>query len=447
MGTTSSTTSAIFNGTSRFSQDFQNVISRATAIASLGITQLNSDKATLSDQTTALKSLDDVFTKLQTAVRGIQDALGGSSYQADVSDASKLSVSVGDGAVENNYTVDVLNPGVQASSVSSVDWVNDSATHQYKLSFNGKTYDVSAASNSADDVAAAINNNYGDKVHASVLTLSNGAERISLQAATLGDTQPDILDGTTSLQTQQDPPGSLAEYIVDGIGTGTYSSSRSVQIANGVTITLKDTTDGTPADVTVTRSTSALSDAMTAFVTAYNNAVDAVNQQHGQSTSALAGHPIVNDLTQILSQITTYSSSGAIYGLKALGLNLSDDNSGHLAFNSFALMSADITNPSGVTAFLGDATKSGFLKSVTDLLNNVEASGTGLLPSVEADITNQSNTIDQEIADQQRRVDDMTANMQAQMSAADAMIASMEQQYDYLNGMFAAMQTADQQYK
>ena len=32
------------------------------------------------------------------------------------------------------------------------------------------------------------------------------------------------------------------------------------------------------------------------------------------------------------------------------------------------------------------------------------------------------------------------------MARADASISSMEQQYSYLNSMFAAMQTADQMY-
>src|SRR5689334_420353 len=108
MGTTS-TSSAIFNGTSRFSQDFQNVITRAKGIASLGISQLNNDKTTLSDQTKAMQSLGDVFAQLRTSFQGLQDALGGATYQALVSDDSKLSVTTGDGAVENNYQVEILD--------------------------------------------------------------------------------------------------------------------------------------------------------------------------------------------------------------------------------------------------------------------------------------------------------------------------------------------------
>jgi len=447
MGTTSSATSSIFNGTSRFSQDFQNVISRATAIASLPITQLTNDKTSLNDRSTAMKSLDDVFNTLQTAVQGIQDALGGSSYQAEISDPAKLSVSVGDGAVEGNYSVEVLDPGAQATSITTTTWTNDTATHNYKLKVNGATCSINVSDNSAAAVASAINSQYGDKVHAAVVNVGSSSSpdlRISLQASTLGDSQPDILDGAAGLQTQQ-VQGSQAHYIVDGQGAGVYSSSNTVQIADGLSVTLKEKTAGTPVNITVTRSTSALSNALSAFATAYNSAVDAVDQQHGQSTSALAGNPVINDLSQVLSQLATYSSSDRIGGLAGLGLDL--DKTGHLNFNAFSLMATDITNPSAVVQFLGNSGTQGFLKSASDLLNRVEASGTGLLPAAEADVQSQITDITNRIDEQQSRVDAMAAQMQAQMSAADALIASMEQQYNYLYGMFQAMQTAAQQYK
>jgi flagellar capping protein FliD len=172
-----------------------------------------------------------------------------------------------------------------------------------------------------------------------------------------------------------------------------------------------------------------------------------VDLQRGQAGGDLSGNPLVQDLSKVLSQIPTYTGAGTIYGLKALGVELSRDNSGHLEFNRYALMAADISSPSAVTSFLGDAKAGGFLKSVTDLLNSVEAQTTGILSAAEAVVTSQSSQIDAEIAGQQARVDTMIAAMQLQMSQADALIASMEQQYSYLYGVFSAMQTAAQQYK
>jgi hypothetical protein len=40
----------------------------------------------------------------------------------------------------------------------------------------------------------------------------------------------------------------------------------------------------------------------------------------------------------------------------------------------------------------------------------------------------------------------MTTQLQSQMAAADALIASMEQQYNYLNGLFASQEAAAKQF-
>jgi hypothetical protein len=77
----------------------------------------------------------------------------------------------------------------------------------------------------------------------------------------------------------------------------------------------------------------------------------------------------------------------------------------------------------------------------------VEDPTTGLLKTLETDTTAQATTLGTTIAAKQATVDAMQLNMQNQMAAADALIASMEQQYDYLSGLFSAEQTADEMYK
>ena len=99
-----------------------------------------------------------------------------------------------------------------------------------------------------------------------------------------------------------------------------------------------------------------------------------------------------------------------------------------------------------MTAFLGTATGGGFLRLATDGLNSVEDAGTGLISSAKSSITAQSSRLDDSIATQQAVVDRMKTQLQERMAAADALIATMEQQYNYLSGLFEAQQTADKQY-
>jgi flagellar capping protein FliD len=652
MGTTSA---PIFNGTSSYSQDFQNVITRATGIASLPITLLNSDKSDLTDQATALTSLDGKIQAVQTAVQGISDALAGAAFEADVSDSGKLRVNLSDGALEGNYTVDVVNPGAYATSMTANAWVEGTgAVRSYSLSCNGRTYALTPADNSAAAVAAAVNSQYSAMVHATVVNVGSAAApdyRISLQAARLGDTQPDLWTGpstVTSLQTQQahgsstlaasqtgqswnadpsltfqlslhgqvqglspadntvqsvadainsqfgskvtasvvdvDPNGShdyrislvakdagdlqpdilasdgvnpavslqqqtatasdtlavstttanwtvdtgaplayqlsiggasyafaptdnsaasvvdainqqygnkvtaalndtlvggahnykitltavepgdlapdltvgptslqkqqttgaLADYIVNNSGKDVTSDTRSVTIAKGVSVTLLAKDDGSPVNITVTRSTSALSSALSSLADAYNAAVDELDKQHTQTRGALSGQSIVSDLSRLLSGIATYNAGGAVSGLADLGLEL--DKTGHLNFNAYKLMAADISNSSAVTTFFGSSS-SGFLKSALDGLNRIEDASTGLLPAAEGAVQARIASVTDTIADKQAQVDQLTENLQQQMAAADAAIASMQQQYSYLYSMFSAMQTAAKQYQ
>jgi flagellar capping protein FliD len=653
---TASTTPAAFTGNSAYSADFANVISRAVAIASLPITQLTNDQTALTGQSTELTTLDTKFTALQTAVAAIDTALGGSSFQTDISTPNVVNVSLADGAQEGYYTMNVSSIGAYESSMSTANWnvpevANTPTT--FTLVVGNKNYSVTAADNSAQSVADAINANYGNLVQATTVNVAQGDTRIALQSATLGATNLDILNiptsatatslqtqaptgyavsetaatwdasgstpntytltvggtkstftaasnsaadvaaainttyggqvnamvadyGTStnhdyriflqsttagaqtldlakadgvSLQTQQQAAtsrttatwddtadaagtrstynlvigstnyaftpadnsvgsvasaidalyssqvqatvvdlgsggshdyrislqsktgattldlqkttgtnyqteqtaGSLASYEVNNSGVTNTSTTRNITISTGVTATLVGTSGGTPdgstpVGITVTRSTSALDTALSGFTAAYNAAVTEVNGQRGQSGGALQGNSIVNQLSGILSNISTYStSSGQIGGLAALGLDLGTN--GQITYNSLTLMSTDLTSSTGVTAFLGSAAGGGFLKNATAALTSLEDPTTGLLKTTEADLKTQATNLGTTIASKQATVDAMQLNMQNQMAAADALISSMEQQYNYLSGLFQAQQTADAMYK
>jgi flagellar capping protein FliD len=223
------------------------------------------------------------------------------------------------------------------------------------------------------------------------------------------------------------------------------STTRNIKVSTGVTATLVGNSGGSPVSITVTRSTSALSTALSNFADAYNAAVSEIGTQRGQTTGKLQGQSIVSQLSSILSSISTFSSNGQVNGLNALGLDLGTN--GQITYSPLALMSIDLTNSNGVTSFLGSATGGGFLKNATDALASLEDPTTGLLKTYEADLKSQSTSLATTIADKQAKIGAMQLAMQNQMAAADALVASMEQQYNYLSSMFQAQQTANQMYK
>jgi flagellar hook-associated protein 2 len=443
--TASGSTSTMFNGTSQYSQDFQNVITRAVAIATLPITLLTNQQTALTNQSNELTTVDTDFTALQTAVQGIQDALNGSSFNTDISDPTVASASVADGAQQGSYSIQVNDPGAYQTSLTTTTWASSGGPATYTLLAGGNTYPVSATDDSAATVASTINAQYGNLVNATVVNVGSSATpdyRISLQSATLGPMDLDIKNASgTGLQTAQ-TPGVVASYEVDGSGVTVSSDSSSVSIATGLTVNMLGA--GT-TNVTVTRSTSALSSALSSFADAYNAAATEVAAQRGQSAGPLQGQSIVFDLSQALSTIGIYNTtSGQVTNLEQLGLDLGVN--GQMTYTPLTMMSTDLTNSTDVTSFLGSSTGSGFLQVATNALNNLEDPTTGEVKTTEADLTSEITDIGNQISTKQAQVDQLQTNMQNQLSQADALIASMEQQYTYMTDMFQAEQTAALQY-
>jgi flagellar hook-associated protein 2 len=440
----------IFTGTSAYSQDFANVISRAVAIASMPITLLTDQQTTLTNQSNELSTVDTDFTALQTAIQGISDAMSGSSYETTISDPTAVSASVSDGVSEGVYAINVENVGSYATSLSTNTW--DSTADPsgnpstYSLMVNGQSYSFTPTDNSAATVASTINAEYGSMVNATVVNVGSTAspdDRISLQSTSLSPTTLDIQDSSgDSLQTQQQP-GEEAQYEVNNSGLTVQSTSSTVNIATGLNVDLLATSSGA-VDITVTRSTSALDSALSTFVSAYNTAATELGNQRGQTGGPLQGQSIVNSLSQALASISTYSSSDSIGSLASLGLDLGTD--GQITYTETTLLAADFGNSSGVTAFLGSATGGGFLEAATNVMTSLEDPTTGLIKTTEADLTSQISALGTTISAKQTQVSNMQTQLQNQMAQADASISTMEQQYSYLNSMFAAEQTADQEY-
>ncbi|HTS28181.1 MAG TPA: flagellar filament capping protein FliD [Bryobacteraceae bacterium] len=342
-------------------------------------------------------------------------------------------------AAQNGYSVSQT----AATWDSTPDPLGNPTT--YNLIVGGKSYTVLPTDNSAQSVAAAINQQYGSLVTATVVNGPGGVSDPRIQL-TSTQTTPTTLDlqKTSSLQNME-VTGALATYEMLNTGKSVSSNTRTVTVAPGVNLTLEAQSNG-PLDVIVTRSTTALDSALSQFADTYNATVDLVDTQHGQSSGSLQGQSILSSLSQALSSIATYgSTTGSISSLEALGLKLGTD--GHFTYEVGNLWTSEYQNSAGVTAFLGSTTGGGFLKTATDALNNLEASGTGLLKLTEQQMQSRITSLGTQISQKTDQLQQLQQNLQTRMAAADAMIAQMQQQYSYLNDMFQAQQTADQMYK
>ena len=441
-GTSSS--SGTFTGASDYSQDLQDVISRAVAIAELPVTQLTNQESVLQSQSTELSTIANDLTALQTAVEGVGTAMSG-SYQAEVSNPDVVSASVGAGAVAGTYSIEVDSAGAYASSLSTSNWTGTSSDPggTYSLVIGGTPYSIQSTDGSATSVVAAINQQYGDQVQATVVNVGSAAspdQRISLQAITLGAQTLDIQDSSgDSLQTQGSA-GSLASYIVDGSGNTVTSDSPSVTIATGLTVNLLSADPGNPVTVTVSGTDEALSSALSSFTSAYNKVVTDVQSQRGQSAGPLQGKPILSEITEVVDNLATYftSSDSGVNGLASLGLQLGEN--GQLTFNSQTLDSAYSSGSGAVASFLGSATGGGWLASATNALTDLVDPNVGLVTNEETSLQRQTTSIANQITTKNDQITTLQSNLTQQMAAADTLISTIEQQDTFLTQMLQAEQ-------
>jgi flagellar hook-associated protein 2 len=186
--------------------------------------------------------------------------------------------------------------------------------------------------------------------------------------------------------------------------------------------------------IAVTQSFNGLQSALTNFVSAYNAAFDALQQHRGQNGGALTGDSLIFSMTNVLQQMSQFNSgSGSVSSLNDLGITV--DETGHLSFNSTTFANA---SNAAVSAFLGDINASGFLQSANNALNFITDPVNGLIQSDSSALQSEITSDNNRIADQQAQIDQLQTNLQAQLSQADAAIATLQSQKTYFQELFTA---------
>jgi flagellar hook-associated protein 2 len=226
------------------------------SIASLPIEELTSQQTTLTNQATELTTLDTDFTAVQTAIQNIASALGGSGMNSEVSDPSVASVTIGDGAAQGEYSIDVSSIGAYATSLTGGTW-NDTTdptgqTTTYNLVVGAKTYSFTPTDNSAATIASTINSQFGDMVQATAVNVGSASspdERISLQSASLGPMNLDIqAPAGTDLQIAQSPTTGYATSMTASTWDSSGAASTYTLAVDGADFTVSPT-DNSAAEV------------------------------------------------------------------------------------------------------------------------------------------------------------------------------------------------------
>ncbi len=434
-------TSSIFSGTSRYSTDFRQIIDRAVAIASLPKAQMESAKSALSAQSAALKSLASRFEAIQGALAALNSSAA--AYSVYSSDGTVASPGVAAGALPGVYQIQVVNLGAHASSMSKdgLPRVADPASENlssassFTLTVAGAGHRIEPAGASLTRLAEAINAS-GAPVEATIVNIGPSSApdyRLSLRSATLGGVSLQLNDGSADLL-EVVAAGAPAEYRVNGQPAAAIASdSRSVTVAPGLTLTMLK--EGS-ASITVSRNAASVANALSSLASAYNAAVDEMDKHRGKDGGALRGSSMLNTLARSMREMAAYEPGSG--SLASLGVQFSDQ--GRLSLDMAVFTEATAGRFEALATFLGSSTTQGFLKHAADLMGGLNSPDGGVIETAVTSLRDQIAWQDTRIAEEQARIDKLEESLVARMTAADALIASLELKVRYMTGLFEAMQ-------
>src|SRR3954454_6465472 len=117
----SSTTNPIFTGSSTYSSDFSQVITRAQKIASLPITLLENQKTSLTSEQTALNSVSTAMSALQASLIAFGPAMSGANATVTSSDGAVATATASSGVLPGVYRLQIVDAGSQAVATSEAD--------------------------------------------------------------------------------------------------------------------------------------------------------------------------------------------------------------------------------------------------------------------------------------------------------------------------------------
>lgn len=185
------------------------------------------------------------------------------------------------------------------------------------------------------------------------LTTGNSAElgRFTFDAATY---DPDAITGMTLSQSAQD-----AEVLVDGVTINKASNTFS-DVISGVQMTLNGASPGTTITLGSSRPTSAITQAVSDFIDAYNEMKTALNEATNAKSGPLRTDNGMRNMVRQLAQITstqlTYPTDGGPTTLAEIGVSTNRD--GSLTLDTARLTAVMAANPDAVEAMFNPSQRS-----------------------------------------------------------------------------------------
>lgn len=431
------------------------------------LTAWQNQQTDLSTQAGLLTGYNNNLTNLQAAVLTLANTTGPLAAQsATSSNSGILTASADTTATAATHQIVVSNLATTGTIYTdpltngTTSFLTSPATSgDIKLQVGGSggtTHDIviTQGSNDTLNTLAAYINKQSWGVTASVVTDPNGA-RLALYSQASGIPGAlAITNNDTALSFNTPVGGTNASLTIDGVPYSSATNTITGAIA-GLTLNLASASPSTTVQITVGPDTTAATNAINNFVSAYNAVVGDLNTQFTvdpttNSEGPLAGDAALRTLQSSLLNDATYSITGnsGLVNLASLGIDMNND--GTLTVNTVAtdthpsLAGVLASNPGAVQSFFQNSSSTGFANNFNNDLFNLTDATDGVLNVDIAGNKTQQKALTTQIADLQDRLSTeqqsltlLYAQVNATLEAYPSLLYEVTAEIGALNGNYS----------
>jgi flagellar hook-associated protein 2 len=441
----------------------QDVLDKLSDNEKLQLTQIKNQQTQVTSQISAYGQLQSAVEALQTAAQGLSDPKTFAATKATVT-GTDFTATTDTGAVPNNYTVKVeqLATGQSLRSGPVADrkaQIGAGGTITVSLADGTSQTVTLGADHSLNGVAASINGDDKLGMTASIVTDGDGNSYLMVASKNTGtkaavtsivasdsalNSQIGYTQGSPSPMTQVGAGPQDAKLQINGVEivSGSNTIDKAIDDVT-ITLTAASNTDNT---LSMTTDTSAQSNAVKGFVSAYNAlrgliASDTAFDADTDQSSVLTGDATVRSIQNLLANaLQVLTSGGNINTIQDLGISTdTSTKDGLLKLDSDALDSALKANPLDVQNIIGGTGGLGDL--MTKAANVILGSNgdNGMLAARTDGLSLTSKTLQETFDSTQDRIDADIANIRAKFVTLDSFVAQMNSTSTYLTQQFASL--------
>ena len=423
--------------------DTSSLIAKLVSAEKSSETQYTSQQTTNSSQ----KSIVDALTSAVASLGSMADDLAlPSTLQMRTASASDTHISVAASGTASSTVHDVrVNQIAAAQVASSNTYTGDTAgiagSGSLKITSGTTsatvTYD---ATDTLSSIATKINSTNAG-VSASVL-FDGTTYRLMVASKATGTANAATFTETgsglgVSNAANIKVPAKDAKLTIDGVDV-VRSTNIIDDAVPGLTITANSIQAATDPDtsVTVSNDSSALTDKLNAFVSAFNSVAGSVASQLTYNASATTQSALFGDSTlrSLQGALNTFASQtfGTMH-LDDLGISL--DKDGLMTLDSTKLTTALQSNPDAISSLF---VTGGLATAISGMAKMYSEAGDGILVTKSAGLTDRNKLLQDSIDQIEQNATALQTRLQDQFTQMEAALSTMQSQSSYITQMLSS---------